>query len=114
MATNSRRKGKTGELEFVKVLKEHGLEARRGQQFKGGDDSPDVICEGLPDIHFEVKRREAGNLYDWVKQAVTDAAPGKVPIVAHRRSNQEWVAIIPMHDMLRILILREINSGNKL
>lgn len=103
---NSRSKGKRGELEFAQVLRDHGMDARRGQQFAGGGDSPDVIC-GLHDVHFEVKRVEAGNPYFWMEQAIRDAKPGSVPVVAHRKSNQQWLAIVPMEDMLRLLILRD-------
>jgi hypothetical protein len=58
---NSRNKGKRGELEAAKFLASEGFPARRGQQFSGGTDSPDVLCEALPRIHFEVKRTEKGN-----------------------------------------------------
>ena len=41
---NSRRKGAVGEREIAKYLREHGFtEARRGQQFKGGADSPMLL-----------------------------------------------------------------------
>lgn len=103
---NSRSKGKRGELEFAQVLRDHGLEARRGQQFHGGTDSPDVVCE-LPGVHFEVKRVEAGNPYLWMLQAIKDKKPGSIPVVAHRKSNQEWLGILPMTDLLRLLILRD-------
>ena len=33
---NSRNKGKRGEREFAALLREHGFDARRGQQFAGG------------------------------------------------------------------------------
>lgn len=56
---NSRQKGKCGELDACKFLREIGFTARRGQQFRGGSDSPDVIVDELPDVHLEVKRNEA-------------------------------------------------------
>jgi hypothetical protein len=80
---NSRNKGKRGELEAAKFLASEGFPARRGQQFSGGTDSPDVVCEALPGIHFEVKRTEKGNPYDWVAQAERDAGH-KIPVVLHR------------------------------
>lgn len=40
---NSRRKGALGELEFSAFLRGRGIEARRGQQFAGGQDSHDVV-----------------------------------------------------------------------
>lgn len=86
MTINSRAKGAQGELEFRDVLRDFGHVARRGQQYSGGSENPDVICESLPGYHFEVKRVERGQLYDWLAQAIRDAA-GSIPIVAHRRSN---------------------------
>lgn len=103
---NSRAKGACGEREFAAVLNKHGLDARRGQQFSGGKDSPDVRCEGLTGVHFEVKRVEAGNLYNWMEQARRDAQDN-LAVVAHRRSRKEWVAILSMDDLIDLLILRE-------
>lgn len=102
---NSRQKGAQGEREFAGVLKGAGFEARRGQQFSGSKDSPDVVSN-LTGVHFEVKRVQAGNLYTWMAQAQRDGA-GKVPVVAHRRNGKEWVAILPMSELLTLLTLRE-------
>ena len=52
---NSRDKGKRGERQWRDELRKNGYHARRGQQFSGSPDSPDVICDGLPWAHFEVK-----------------------------------------------------------
>ena len=65
---NSRNKGAAGERELAEVLRANGFnDARRGVQFKGGPDSPDVV--GFhPDWHPEVKRveeRSAGTIYEW-------------------------------------------------
>lgn len=105
---NSRDKGKRGELELAEVLREHGYEgARRGQQFKGGGDSPD-IADAIPGVHIECKRVESGNLYAWLEQATRDAAPGNTPIVMHRRNGRPhhprpWVAILKLDDLVDIL-----------
>lgn len=98
---NSRAKGAAGERELANFLKEHGYDTRRGQQFKGGAESPDVV--GLPGFHIECKRVEAGNLYAWLDQAQADAAVDKIPLVCHRRSRREWVAILTLDDLLRLL-----------
>ena len=97
MPINSRQKGKTGELEVAKILREHGYDARRGQQFHGGQDSPDVI--GIPGYHIEVKRTEHFNLYDALEQSKRDAGTDK-PIVIHRKNRGEWVVIQPLEDWL--------------
>jgi Holliday junction resolvase len=101
---NSRNKGKTGELELVNFLKERGIEARRGQQYEGSSDSPDVVAGGcLKDIHLEVKRVQSGNLYNWMDQACTDADICKMPVVAHRRNNKRWLAILDLRDFMSIV-----------
>lgn len=103
MPINRRIKGKNGELELAAVLREHGFdEAKRGQQHKGGADSPDVT--GLPDwLHPECKRVESGNLYTWLEQAKRDGGPDKTPVVMHRRNRKEWVAILPLSDFLKLI-----------
>ena len=100
--TNSRSKGKRGELEWAKWLNEHfDLAARRGQQFKGTPDSPDVV-DGIPGTHAEVKRVEALNLQAAMVKAVEDAGTGDVPYVAHRRNRGEWMVTIRADDLVRL------------
>jgi hypothetical protein len=98
---NSRQKGKRGELDAAKAWVQNvGGVARRGQQFAGGNDSPDVVTS-FADIHLEVKRTERGNPYGWVDQAVADCQ-GKCPVVLHRRNNREWLAIVRLSDVQRL------------
>ncbi|MDB6057685.1 MAG: uncharacterized protein JWO95_1529 [Verrucomicrobiales bacterium] len=87
---NSRRKGKVGEREFASLLREHGFDARRGQQFCGGEDSPDVVSEALSWLHFEIKRVQNLNLTDACVQAIGDCG-GKPWVVAHRRNHAPWL-----------------------
>lgn len=103
---NSRAKGKVGELEAAAFLREHGFAARRGQQFSGGGDSPDIVHD-IPGVHLEVKRVEQGNLYTWMAQAKRDAGSCLTPVIAHRRNRQEWVAILPLADFLDIISRRQ-------
>jgi Holliday junction resolvase len=102
MTINSIEKGKAGERELSHFLHEHGFPARRGQQHSGGADSPDVICEGLDDIHFECKRVERGALEAWMAQAKRDCGT-RIPVVAHRRNRGQWVASLPLEDFLKLL-----------
>ena len=87
---NSRAKGARAEREFAALLRENGFDARRGQQFCGGGDSPDVVCAALPWLHVEVKRVQALNLVDACAQAQGDCG-GKPWIVAHRRNHAPWL-----------------------
>lgn len=99
---NSRAKGKAGELELAAFLTERGCSARRGQQFSGGSDSPDVVCPALAGFHIECKRVEAGNLYAWLDQATKDAGT-KTPLVAHRRNRRDWVVVLRLDDLLKLV-----------
>ena len=53
-------------------LRKQGFTARRGQQFAGGTDSPDVICEELKLLHQEVKFVQNLNLDKACEQATRD------------------------------------------
>lgn len=107
---NSRQKGAAAEREFAAVLKTRGFTARRGQQFSGGGDSPDVVCDDLTGVHLEIKRVEASKVpYDWLDQAIRDAKTKPLPIVFHRRNGKPWIAICRAEDMLDLLAIREGN-----
>ncbi len=86
---NSRQKGARGERLWRDELREAGFTARRGQQFAGGTDSPDVICEELKNLHMEVKCVQALNLDKACEQAERDAGK-KAWIVAHKKDRRRW------------------------
>lgn len=102
MSARSRNKGKSGERELARLLSAEGFIASRGVQYRGGTDSPDVVCPCLPGIHFEVKRTERLRLYDALAQASRDAGD-KLPVVAHRANASPWVAILELTDLLAVL-----------
>lgn len=108
--TNSREKGKIGEREWVKVCRGNGYDSvRRTSQYCGqtGDASD---CVGLPGIHQEVKRVEKLNIHDAMAQAVRDSKDsGKIPIVAHRRNNTEWLVTMRAEDWFTVY--REWEAG---
>lgn len=99
MSVHSRNKGKRGELEVAELLRQHGFEARRGQQFAGGTDSPDVV-HSLPNFHIEVKRTETLSIYEAMMQAERDRKSTDRPIVFHRRSGKRWLVIMEAGDFL--------------
>lgn len=99
---NSRQKGKVGEREFASLLREHGFDARRGQQFCGGEDSPDVVSDALGWLHFEIKRVQNLNLGDACAQAEGDCG-GKPWIVAHRRNNTPWLVTMRAETFFQFL-----------
>lgn len=99
---NSRAKGAAAEREAAKVWAEvMGCDARRGQQFSGGKESPDVV-QSIDGIHLEVKRVERGNPYAWMAQASFDAGD-QVPVVLHRKNHRDWLCIVRLTDVPRFL-----------
>lgn len=119
---NSRAKGARGEREFRDLLREQGfLKAHRGQQFCGLSGNADVVCPELPTIHFEVKRTERGNPYDWMAQARRDCGgvpckdgkghPGmKIPVVAHKRNSSEWLVVMSASDFFTLVRRSDLAS----
>ena len=99
--SNSREKGKRGEREFAQFLRDHGVEARRGIQYAGGPESPDVVSN-LP-VHWEVKRTETFRHYAALEQAISDSGPDKIPIVAHRKNNQQWICLLRASDLVTLI-----------
>lgn len=89
MALNSKKKGARGEREFSRLCRENGYDCRRTAQYCGNTgDAADVV--GLPGVHVEVKRVEHLDLTGAMSQAIRDARPEEVPIVAHRKNYGEW------------------------
>lgn len=100
---NSRQKGKRGEAEWRDVLRAAGwTEARRGQQFRGGPDSPDVMC-GPRLTHCEVKVREQHNPWAHIAQAEAEAATGCMPYVAMKKNRKPWLVVLRAEDFLMLL-----------
>lgn len=94
---NSCQKGKAGEREAAEFLRQHGFQSRRGQQFSGSPDSPDVVSD-LP-YHVEVKRVEKLNLESACLQAERDSN-GKPWIVLHRKNRGKWLVTIDAETFL--------------
>ena len=100
MSINSKRKGKTGELELANKLKEYGYNTQRSVQYNGKDGQADVL--GLPHIHIECKRVEKLNLYDAMEQAKRDAKHGDLPTVFHRKNRSNWLVTMELDDYMKI------------
>jgi hypothetical protein len=99
---NSCEKGKRGERAWRDELVANGYDARRGRQFSGTPDSPDVVCPQLSAFHFEVKSVERLNVNEAMAQAVEDAGD-KIPVVAHKRNRGEWLVTMRASDWFEML-----------
>lgn len=102
MGRMSRQKGKRGERECAAELGQMlGVDARRGVQFQGGPDSPDVVLDGVA-IHVEAKRVERLQLWAAIEQAAEDSPPGKVPVVWHKSNRRPSVVIVETSRLLEL------------
>lgn len=106
---NSREKGKTGERELARKLREYGYACRRGVQYCGANGDADVV--GLPGIHIECKRNERLNIYDAISQAQHDAPVDSLPTVFHRKNNHEWLVSMRMEDWMEIYRVYEASKS---
>jgi Holliday junction resolvase len=104
---NSKQKGARGERLFRDFLNEQGFTGsyRDAQQGNGVIDSgyhPDVVSPMLSQFHWEVKFVENLNVRQALEQAITDAG-SKVPVVASKKKNKEWVVIMKAGDFLNLV-----------
>ena len=110
MAVNGKRKGKTGELELARKLKEHGYDVRRSVQYNGKEEEGQADLLGLPGIHIECKRTERLSIYDAMDQAKRDSeGKEQIPVVFHRKNHCEWLAIMTLADFMNLY--REWEAG---
>ena len=100
MPINSKDKGRRGEAELARKLREYGYDTRRGQQFCGANGDADVV--GLPFIHIECKRVERLNIEDAMAQSKHDAREGEIPVVMHRKNNCEWLVTMRLIDWMEL------------
>jgi Holliday junction resolvase len=100
MGKKSKSKGARGEREAAKALSDiFNVEAYRGRQYPGSPQSPDIVA--MPELHFEVKRSEAFQLYPSLTQATNDAG-NSIPVVLHRRNRKKWVIVAYLEDLPEI------------
>lgn len=108
---NSRQKGKRGELDLCKALREvMGWTVRRSQQFCGRAGDSDLVVEEHPALFVECKLVQRLNVPEVMKVAV-DQAGSSLPSLFHRRDREEWLVTIRLADLPRFL--RILSSGSR-
>lgn len=102
--TNSKQKGKRGELELANALKEYGFDCRRTAQYNGKETGSLADVVGLDGIHVEVKRVESGlkKIDDFIGQAIRDCQGGEMPAVFHRRNRSPWLVTMTLEDWIEL------------
>lgn len=112
MGRMQREKGKRGEREAAAELAAvFACDAKRGVQYQGGPESPDVVLQGV-NVHVECKRTETINVYKALEQARDDAGE-KTPIVWHRRNGKGSVVIVSVDDLIPLARAIVVSRGDK-
>ena len=96
--TNSRQKGKRGELALAKILNGHGYHTRRSAQYCGANGDADVV--GLEGIHIECKVVERLNIQEAMEQAEHDRKIDRIPCVFHKKNRHGWMVTLQLEDFL--------------
>ena len=101
MGAKSQRKGRSGEIELVKILNDNGISAEPGQAVSFGS-TPDIV--GVDGVHAEVKRVERLNVLEAMNQAIRDSKKFEdgLPTLFHRRNRSPWLATMTLEDWLKI------------
>ena len=98
MSKSQRDKGANAEREVVGILKDYGINARRGQVFNG---EPDIVTD--TNLHIEVKRQETLRINDWWKQSESASDQDEIPTVIFRRSREPWKIMLSLADFLELV-----------
>jgi len=99
-------KGARGERWFANYLTDWGFPARRGQQFKGTKDSPDISCETLEDLgfHLESKFTQTISMYPTLEKGLEDSG-GVAPLVLYKKDNKPPITFMYLQDFMKLLVL---------
>ena len=106
---NSRNKGKDFENKVSQLIRLRNFEARRGQQYEGSSDSPDVVSN-LP-FGIECKAVENLNVQKAYEQSLKDAHEDEIPIVVHKKKNKEILVSLSFKEFLDIIKFIELSGG---
>lgn len=107
MSATQRRKGKVAELEVVHIIRDEGWPAARRTSDGREQSARGDLANGPEGVHIEIKRHERLNVPAAFDQVVADANPHDIPVLIHRPSRHEWMATLPLTELLPLLKLRE-------
>ena len=97
-----RAKGIRGEREVRLILEEFNFDVRG---LEGGGDH--IATKGrvgeLLALHVESKWQERLQVHQWWEQCVAETPEGMLPVLAYRRSGEEWKAVVRLKDLLELI-----------
>lgn len=112
MGGKSQKKGRSGEMEIVRIFQAYGIDAQPGQAVSYGS-TPDVM--NIPHIHPEVKRVERLNVSEAMAQAVRDSEKfhDGMPVLFHRRNRQNWLCTMRLSDWMSLYLAAESHKNDR-
>ena len=99
MSKSQRTKGLEGEREVAAIFAAAGYSVRN---LEGQGDALAIGSNGRL-MHVEVKRQERLQLWEWIKQADSEAPNGVPAVVAFRRNHSAWRVDLALDDLLGML-----------
>lgn len=104
MGAKSRRKGKSGELEFVHLAQAAGFaDAQRSAPMQAATgDEKDADLRGVGRIWGEVKRHRRVNVQKWVSEMLATERPGYIRVLFHRDDNGVPLATLEATELLKL------------
>lgn len=110
---NSKRKGIRGEQEAVQALRSLGLDARRTQQYQGYGSDGDIVIEGAPGVHCEVKCHAQIGIYSMLEQATRDCKGRKVELLLAKGNRKPWFVGVYLDRLPELItMLQEAGLGS--
>ena len=101
MGASQRRKGHNYEREIAREYRKRGLDAKRGQQSRDGNEDSDVVSPGLS---IECKcRAKCPNVFDAMAQAIEGVKTDETPIVHVRVDRRGDLVVLRLEDWFEFL-----------
>ena len=101
MGRSSRDKGKRGELDLAKALRDLGFDARRSVQYSGREGTAD-LATSIPGVHWEAKRYARIAALRFLEQAERDCLSNELPVVACREDGGKWTVMVRLEELPRL------------
>jgi hypothetical protein len=96
-----REKGARAEREVAAIFQAAGFDCNRVPNSGGLRIKGDLY--GDVPAHVEVKRAEQLRVPEWWRQTRGEAPEGVLPVLTFRQSRGEWLALVPLDALVRLL-----------
>lgn len=102
MSAYSRRKGHSFERAVASVLRELFPDARRQLEYHSAD-ALGVDLQHTGEYRFQCKKLKKYASITAIKEVQCARELGEIPILVTAADNEEWMAVIPFKDLIRLI-----------